>query len=374
MLKFYRVLIDKENKCEACSVADFNNDGKLEIICGEYMYSGADFGASGDPKWGSKAKICDIKYDGGYLHDFSDYPLDVNGDGYLDIITGSWWSEGLYWRENPGASGGKWKTHKIEATGNIETIRYFDIDNCGTVEIFPNCPGEPQSFFKLIKNRKGKPTGKFKKYIIGTENAGHGMGFGDITGNGKVDIILSNGWLEQPDGENGVYAPGWKFHGGWEVPGASVPILVHDVNGDGVPDIIIGAGHDFGLFWFEQKISPDGTREFIKHDIDLVCSQYHDMQLFDIDNDGEPELITGARYFAHNGNDPGEHNPIGTYIFKIKKMPSGEIIFDKNTLDYGSAERASGMGIYFWLEDLSGNGYKDIIAPGKEGLYIFYNN
>jgi len=32
------------------------------------------------------------------------------------------------------------------------------------------------------------------------------------------------------------------------------------------------------------------------------------------------------------------------------------------------------MGIYFWLEDLTGNGYKDIVAPGKEGLYIFYNN
>ncbi|MCL2100079.1 MAG: VCBS repeat-containing protein, partial [Oscillospiraceae bacterium] len=201
--------------------------------------------------------------------------------------------------------------------------------------------------------------------------AGHGMGFGDITGRGTTVIILSNGWLEQPDD---VYSPNWKFHNGWEVAGASVPMLVHDVNGDGVPDLIVGAGHDFGLFWYEQKISSGGTREFIKHTIDPVCSQYHDMQLFDIDNDGELELITGARYFAHNGNDPGEHNPIGTYIFKIKKMPSGEIVFDKTTLDYGPADSASGLGLYFWLEDLTGNGYKDIIAPGKEGLYIFYNN
>ena len=363
MLNFSRVLIDKENKCEACSVADFNNDGKLEIICGEYMYLGDNYE--------TKTKICDIKYDGGYLHDFSDYPMDVNGDGYIDIITGSWWSEGLFWRENPGANGGDWKTHKIETLGNIETIRYFDIDNCGTVEIFPNTPGERQSFFKLIKDANGKPTGKFERYIISAEKSGHGMGFGDITGNGKVDIILSNGWLEQPDD---VYAENWTFHGGWEVAGASVPILVHDVNGDGTPDIIIGAGHNFGLFWYEQKVAADGTREFIKHDIDLVCSQYHDMQLFDIDNDGELELVTGARYFAHNGNDPGEHNPIGTYIFKIKKMPSGTIVFDKNTLDYGPAECASGVGIYFWLEDLTGNGYKDIVAPGKEGLYIFYNN
>ena len=358
---FKRVLIDKQNKCEACSVADFNNDGNLEIICGEFMYSGKDFM--------TKTKICEIVYDGNYVYDFSDYPLDVNGDGYLDVITGSWWTEGLFWRENPGKSGGMWKTHKVETLSNVETIRYFDIDNCGTVEVFPNTPGEAQSFFKLLKDENGKPNGQFKRYIISEGQSGHGMGFGDVNGNGKTDILLSNGWLENP---GDVYSPNWKFHQDWNIPAASVPILVYDVNGDGVNDIIIGAGHNFGLWWLEQQVN-NGTRNFIQHEIDIKCSQYHCMELFDIDGDGELELITGARHFAHNGNDPGEHNPIGTYIFSIKKMPSGEIVLDKNTLDYGPAETASGVGLYFWLEDLTGSGYKDIVAPGKEGLYIFYN-
>ena len=362
-IKFRKFLLDKENKCEACSVADFNNDGKLEIISGEYMYYGENFG--------EKTKICDILYDGGYVHDFSDYPLDVNGDGYLDIITGSWWSDGLFWRENPGKDGGEWKLHKVATLTNVETIRYFDIDNCGTVEVFPNCPSEPQSFFKLIKDADGKPTGEFECYKIGTDNAGHGMGFGDITGNGKTDIILYNGWLEQPDD---VYSENWKFHPDFNIAAACIPMLCYDVNGDGVNDLIVGAGHNYGLWWFEQKIFADGTREFVQHEIDMNCSQYHDMQLFDIDNDGNLELVTGARHFAHNGNDPGELDPIGTYIFKMNKCGCGTTHFIKHTLDFGKVEDgASGVGIYFWLEDLTGNGYKDLVAPGKEGLYIFYN-
>ena len=85
------------------------------------------------------------------------------------------------------------------------------------------------------------------------------------------------------------------------------------------------------------------------------------MRLYDIDGDGELELITGARYRAHNGNDPGENNPIGTYIYK---MNGGK--FEKHTLEYGTPEEgASGVGIYFALHNT------DIVTPGKLGLHIF---
>ena len=47
--------------------------------------------------------------------------------------------------------------------------------------------------------------------------------------------------------------------------------------------------------------------------------------------------------------------------------------FARQTLDFGPAAEASGLGIYFWVQDLTGNGYPDIVAPGKEGLYLFEN-
>lgn len=136
----------------------------------------------------------------GYYHDdFSDYPLDVDGDGYIDIVTGSYFGDTLRWRRNPGPAGGEWETLDIEASPNIETIRYFEIDGCGTPEIFPNTPGGPQVFYKLICDQHGKGTGKFQKVVIHEEKSGHGLGFADINGDGRTDIVLAGGWLEQPE-------------------------------------------------------------------------------------------------------------------------------------------------------------------------------
>ena len=115
-------------------------------------------------------------------------------------------------------------------------------------------------------------------------------------------------------------------------------------------------------------MTQDGKRTFIEHPIDLESAQYHDMMLIDIDGDGELELVTGKRYRAHCGNDPGDNDPVFICYFKID---GGR--FEKHVIDYGPAGEASGVGIYFWMEDLTGNGYPDIIAPGKEGLFLFEN-
>jgi hypothetical protein len=339
---------------EAAYVFDVNNDGAMDIVCGEYWYEGPDFI--------QKHKICDVQPEGEYYDDFSDFGMDVNGDGFIDIVTGGWWGKTLRWRENPG-NNGEWKVHDIDNCGCIETIRFYDIDNCGVPEIFPNTPGEPQAFYKLIVDNNKKGTAKFEKYVISEGASGHGMGFGDINGDGKVDIILNEGWLEQP--ENPFITP-WKFHREFKLGSASIPVLAYDVTGNGLLDLIVGSAHNYGLSWWEQKIGNDSVRSWEKHDIDNTAAQYHDMCLVDIDNDGELELLTGKRYRAHCGNDPGDNDPVGIYYFKIN---GGK--FERYIIDYGPAGQASGCGIYFWVGDIDGDDGLDIVAPGKDGLFLF---
>jgi len=291
--------------------------------------------------------------------------MDVNGNGLPDIITGGWWGLTLRWRENPGVTGVEWQVHDIAHIGNIETTRAWDVDGDGELEIVPNTPGAPQYVFKLDRDADGKPLGAFTQYTIYSQPSGHGLGFGDVNGDGRPDIVLAGGWLEAPEDPWGGE---WTFHPEFNLASASVPILVHDVNGDGLADLIVGQAHDYGLHWWEQGTDKSGARTWTRHDIDTTASQYHDLQLADIDGDGEVELVTGKRYRAHCGSDPGADDPIGVYYFKIK---GGQ--FEKHVIDYGPASVASGVGIYFWIEDIDGSGTLDIVAPGKDGLYLFKN-
>jgi hypothetical protein len=260
----------------------------------------------------------------------------------------------------------------VAEVGSIETTRAWDIDGDGRLEILPNTPGNPEvAYYKLITDPQGKGTGAFRKVAVhrfAEGGQGHGLGCGDVAGNGRMDIVLGKGWLEAPvDPESGT----WIWHADFPAPPwgarASIPMLVADINADGRSEILCGSAHNYGLWWSEQTIAA-GQRVWTHHPIDPLNAQYHDLQWLDLDGDGQPELVTGKRHRAHNGNDPGEWDDPGIYYFKW----TGEG-FAKQVIDYGPIGTGKGCGIFFSIADLKGDGRPDIIAPGKDGLCVYYN-
>ena len=126
---------------EAATVADINHDGRLDIVSGENWYEA--------PEW-KKHRMREIPFLNGYIDDFSNHPLDVNGDGFVDIVTCAWFSKRMTWYENPRRYDGElsntlWKEHVIESGFNYELMLMVDIDGDGKAQEFlPNYGSSPE--------------------------------------------------------------------------------------------------------------------------------------------------------------------------------------------------------------------------------------
>ena len=346
---FKRVKI-ADTAFEAAAIADVSGDGQPDLVSGDFWYEGPEF---------TKAhKYAAFDFDGNYYDDFSDLPMDVNRDGRVDIVSGGWTGGVLRWLENSENSDTLWPVHEIAKTGPIETSRLWDVDGDGTPEVVPNA-GPDVAFYRLDSN-----TGEFARHVVAAGKSTHGIGFGDINGDGRGDFVNGIGWFEAPADRFGGE---WTAHEEFNLGAASVPILVYDVNGDGLADLIYGAAHDYGIFWLEQKAA-DGRREWIRHEIDLDHSQYHDLILADLDGNGSPELISGKRYHAHCGHDPGAEDPLHLRFWHFNRGR-----FERHTIDFGPAGVGGGMGIAAAVADVNGDGRADILAAGKEGLYLYIN-
>jgi hypothetical protein len=260
----------------------------------------------------------------------------------------------------------------------METGELVDLTGDGQPEFLPN-PGNVVVWYELTSR---KPV-MWKRHDCGSEGAGHGVGAGDINSDGRRDILTPKGWYEQP-AEAG--AP-WVFHAEFQLGAAGVMILGYDVNGDGLTDVIWGNGHGFGLQWLKQTKSAAGEREWTKLTIDDTFSQVHTLLLADLDGQGEPELVTGKRVYAHEvepGATDGSVVLSFQYDRKTDKWIRSTIFQGDPALNAPNDAKdrwalkdfpagTAGTGLQMAAVDMDADGDVDLVCPGKSGLYLFEN-
>ena len=156
----------------------------------------------------------------------------------------------------------------------------------------------------------------------------------------------------------------WKFHPAKLGPDCA-DLLVYDIDNDGDGDVITSSAHNYGIWWFEQVPGADGP-QFVQHEIFKEFSQTHAIRLVDINGDGIDDLVTGKRYFAHMGKDPGGNEPAVLYWFELKRPENGNIEYIPHKIDDNS-----GVGTQFEIADMNGDGKPDIITSNKKGVYVF---
>lgn len=352
---------------EGANAADLNQDGKVDLIHGPHWYAGPDF-AKRHEFYPAKAQPRNR-----YADNFFSWPHDFNGDGWIDVLVVGLPGTPAYLYENPtGESVTKnWKKHQVfDSVGN-ESPQLTDLVGDERPELVCTYRG----MFGYVDINWTNPFATWKFVpISGRVTAmrfGHGLGIGDLNGDGRKDVIGAGGWIEQPAEDEALWqAHVMKFSNSY----GGAEMYAYDVDGDGDNDVITSmAAHDFGLAWYEQE-NKDGKRTFKEHTImgarkdqnryGLVFSELHSMALADMDGDGLRDIVTGKTYYSHHEKSPQWDAGAVVYWFRLTRTDKGV-----DWIPYQAAAD-TGIGRQITVADVNGDSLPDIVVGGMKGGHV----
>jgi hypothetical protein len=384
------------------AVADVNLDGKLDILVGDFWYEAPDWKMHPIRRAGEFNDAVRVKgFYGNGLSGYSEcmccWADDVNGDGWPDEIVIGFPGKPAYWYENPKGPAGPWKEHVIWNSACNESPQYVDLFGMGKRVLVmgwqpiqklvptPESKLESRRFDIQTANNLGQmawfsagkdPTQLWEMHPIswpstpfneapGTQRFSHGLGVGDMSGDGRLDVISTGGWWEQP--EHGPVATSlWTFHPAKLGVDCSDIIVYKLVSGSlGFPDLLCASAHRFGIWSFSLR-GKEKDPIVAKNDLfPQLLSETHAVRCVDMDGDGLKDLVTGKRFWSHGRNEPGSNEPARLYWLKARKSADGFISFTPIEID-----NDSGIGTQFEVVDFNGDGRPDIVTSNKKGVYI----
>ena len=354
---------------EGAYYGDFNRDGKLDIVAGPFWFEGPDFQKRHEYR---PAKTFDPK---DYSDNFLTFTGDFNDDGWTDVLCVPFPGTEGFWYENPTGQDGPWKKHLAYPNIGNESPMWGDINGDGRPElIFCN-----DGYLGYASPNPAKPGESWVFHAVSTKDPRyqrftHGVGFGDINGDKRVDLIEAAGWWEQPADPK----PGqpWRFHP-FHFADGGAQMLVYDVDGDGLADIITAWHcHEYGLVWWQQVNNAAGQPDWKQHIIlsptpdlgsaDFRVSEMHALELVDMNGDGRKDILTGKRFWAHGPTGDKEPDaPAVVFWLELRRDGPGGGGFVPHLIDDDS-----GVGTQVATADLNGDGQPDVIVGNKKGIFV----
>ena len=340
--------LDPLFRSEGVAVADFNRDGHLDLTTGLQLYLGPDW--QRQPLLGEDKQF-DPK---GYSTAFLCFAEDLTRDGWLDLVVVGFPNQETAWLQNPGQGGGAWARHVAVAQTGNESPLWVDLDRDGERELlFTAAEGI------AVASPGADPTQPWPVRVLGAAGdpkPGHGLGAGDLNGDGRDDVLCPEGWWE---GQGTLGPQPWPFHQA-KLSESCAQMNVLDADGDGDADILSSSAHGYGIWWTEQ--TPAG---WVMHEIDKAVSQTHALHLADLNRDGLLDFVTGKRFWAHVQGDPGVDEPAVLCWFELQRR-AGKPVWTKHLVDDNS-----GVGLHFQIVDVNLDGRLDLVTSNKKGVHLF---
>lgn len=245
------------------------------------------FKVSGDPLNGDNWQEIEL---GRYSIPQNSEPVDLDGDGDIDIVIGTRGEDRLAWFDNPGDGSLNFIERAIGINGarmagfNLE---YADLNADGRLDIIGAGVGPVGNGLVWIEQPARKGDAWNARYI-GTfaPDSITGLETADINGDGHIDVFAGSysrgereaddanaaltdplgrlGWFQNP----GVIGDAWTRHDvSRRKRGMFDKFIAHDMDGDGDVDFVGTRGNSYpydGVFWLEQVRSAAPGVRFVK--------------------------------------------------------------------------------------------------------------
>ncbi|MFM7516384.1 MAG: FG-GAP repeat domain-containing protein [Pirellula sp.] len=360
--------VSKEFYGEGGTISDFDSDGSMDIAAGYQIFFGPEF------KESMKLFPSNPYNINGYSEYFFGFDADIDSDGDPDVLIVGFPGAASHWYRNPGKSqarNGNWERFTVMDSVDNESPMFQDIDGDGKPDLI--CSTAGQYGYATVGTDPTKPwrfhpvsePGPYQRFT-------HGIGIGDVNDDKLQDILAKNGWWENPGNPSSEKL--WVFHPyEFSAPGGAQMHAV-DLDGDGKSEVVTSlAAHAHGLAVY-KKSSGDEEYRWTRIDVmtdkpetsptGLAISQLHAVEIADIDVDGKPDILTGKRFWAHNGNDPGE-NELPLLVWFKPQVVAGGLKFQPNII-----HDESGVGTQVTVKDANGDGKLDVLSVSKRGVHL----
>lgn len=411
---------------DALAVADFNDDGRTDIVSKNF---------DGD----TQLRI--------WLNDFDQGPslkrwrrhvvgtdllspplavatVDLDGDSLPDIAAGASW-----WR-NPGTLSGDWTQHDIGAPLK-NVVAAHDLDEDGDMDMIGTDGSELPPRGREISWAENDGSGAFNVRDVGPAgdgdfpqsvqvgplingnglavaiswhnaidadppkgtqiyrvpadaradwewerlhelSTGEDMALGDIDGDGDLDIHLGTVWLRNDGGGSFHPLPAAVLDEGR--PGR---VRLHDINRDGLPDVVLTIKEGNQIVWAQNPGDASGG-EWPMQRINLDPIRSESLDVADLDHDGDAEVVAGehrgrGRVFVFENKENGSE--WAPYIVEPGIEDDGGIVDLVKTLvgqgELAAIDHRNGTQ----LIDLDQDGDFDIVSAGwyPKNLLIYEN-